>query len=226
MEQIKAVLFDVIGTTVLENDPDLINSCFQAAFSGSAVAVTKVELQAVRGMDKLEAIKQILKTTASPPELALKILDDFKLKVAAEISNFREHPVLGEVMALLRSRDIVVGVGSGLPSALFEMIYKHLRWQRHGFGYEEVFEKFRVGRPDPAMINDMCQRTSIRAGHLLKVGDTVSDIMEGKNAGAQTAAVLIGTQPREKLIACNPDYILQSLEEIITIINKQPFKRA
>jgi 2-aminoethylphosphonate-pyruvate transaminase len=226
MEQIRAVLFDVIGTTVLENDSELINSCFEAAFSGSAVAVSKTEIHGVRGMDKLEAIKKILATTGSPPELASKILDDFKLKVAAEISNFHEHPGLDEVMAFLKSRDIVVGVGSGLPFSLFEMIYKNLNWQRHRFGYAEVFEKFKVGRPDPAMIVEMCQRTNVSASQLLKVGDTVSDIIEGKNAGAQTAVVLIGTQAKEKLMACNPDYLLESLEDIITIIDKQPFKRA
>lgn len=218
MGQIKAVLFDVIGTTVLEDDPELINKCFQAAFYDNEVNASREEILRVRGMDKLEAITEILTTIGSPTTLASKVFNDFKLKVGAEISKFREHPDLEAVIAFLKSRDILVGVGSGLPSSLFEILYKHLHWERHNLDYAQVFEKFKAGRPDPVMIHDMCKRCRIQAHQLLKVGDTVADILEGKNAGAHTAVILVGTQGEEILIACEPDHLLKSLKEVMTVL--------
>ena len=60
------------------------------------------------------------------------------------------------------------------------------------------------------MINDKAK--------VLKIGDTVVDIQEGKNAGVVTASVLTGTQKRDELEKFNPDYIFNDITEIISII--------
>jgi beta-phosphoglucomutase-like phosphatase (HAD superfamily) len=65
MTKIRAVLFDMIGTTVLENDPTVISLCFGNAFRENSVEVHDDQIQNVRGMDKLEAIELILKNSQS-----------------------------------------------------------------------------------------------------------------------------------------------------------------
>ncbi|MGZ8518400.1 MAG: HAD family hydrolase [Chitinophagaceae bacterium] len=42
------------------------------------------------------------------------------------------------------------------------------------------------------MILDMLKKFSLQKEQFLKVGDTVADILEGKNAGVKTAAILSG----------------------------------
>ena len=42
---IKAVLFDFIGTTVKEADPDVINNCFESAFADNNIPVNIAALK-------------------------------------------------------------------------------------------------------------------------------------------------------------------------------------
>jgi phosphonoacetaldehyde hydrolase len=219
MEKIRAILFDVIGTTVLENNPDLINRCFQDAFSRNSITIDKAEVLRVRGKDKLEAIQEILITTNNSQNTAVRIFEDFKKNVIADISNFTEHPEFAEVMEFLKNRKIKVGVGSGLPASVFQILFDHLGWSRYKFDYTAVFERFKAGRPDPVMILDMCNRINVPTNQLLKVGDTVSDVLEGKNANVTTAVVMSGTQRKEQLLASKPDHVFNTLREIMSIIN-------
>ena len=72
-----------------------------------------------------------------------------------------------------------------------------------------------MGRPDPRMIHDAMQRLSITdARQVVKIGDTVVDIQEGRNAGVWTLAVLTGSQTETQLVAAEPDYILPSIREL------------
>jgi phosphoglycolate phosphatase-like HAD superfamily hydrolase len=68
------------------------------------------------------------------------------------------------------------------------------------------------------MIFEMMRQLRINPTEMLKVGDTVADIQEGKNANVYTAVLLSGTQPKEQLIRERPDLILDSLDDLITKI--------
>ena len=216
---IKAVLFDMIGTTVLEDDPEMINRCFENAFLANSVSVTKSQILNVRGKDKLEAIDQILSSTGSSSDLQSKIFASFHESLSSQISNFREDKELKEVISFLRSKNILIGVGSGLPSSIFQLVFDHLAWQKYRFDYSAVFEKFSAGRPQPFMIFDMCSQLNLEASQILKVGDTVSDIHEGKNAGAPTGVILSGTQPEQMIREAQPDYILKTLADVMSILS-------
>jgi beta-phosphoglucomutase-like phosphatase (HAD superfamily) len=158
MVGIRAVLFDVIGTTVLEDEPDLINRCFQNAFMENSINVTKTQILNVRGKDKLEAIGHILSATGSPPDLQARTFASFHENLSSQISEFREDRALKEVVSFLRSKNILIGVGSGLPDSIFQLVFDHLAWQKYCFDYCAVFERFPLGRPQPFMIFDMCKQ--------------------------------------------------------------------
>mmetsp|Transcript_58021 Transcript_58021/g.188849 ORF Transcript_58021/g.188849 Transcript_58021/m.188849 type:complete len:139 (+) Transcript_58021:339-755(+) len=49
---------------------------------------------------------------------------------------------------------------------------------------------------------------------VVKVGDTVVDVEEGRNAGVFTVSVLTGTQSRDKLAAAGPDCIIPSVADL------------
>lgn len=220
MRIIQAVLFDVIGTTVLEGDPECINRCFVNAFSENSVTITKNDVLLVRGRDKREAIQQLLLQSGHSIGMTDQILETFKSNVTAEISTFIEHPGLAMLVSHLKNKNIKVGIGSGLPVQVFELLFAYLNWDRYAFDYIGLFENFKAGRPDPIMIHDMASRLRVPVQTILKVGDTISDIHEGKNAKAITAVVMAGTQKRELLLASQPDYIFESLLDLITVIEQ------
>jgi HAD superfamily hydrolase (TIGR01549 family) len=218
MKKISAILFDMIGTTVLERDSTVITSCFEQAFAQHSVKIDREQIRNVRGMDKFEAIGLILQGRNNLPELRFQIFESFKSNVQKNISNFQEHPQLREVMVQLRERNVLIGIASGLPTVLFEMLYEKFNWTKYSFDYIGVYENFPKGRPDPTLIFDMCKKLNNDVGRLLKVGDTVADIEEGKNANSKTAAVVAGTQPELMLRQANPDFILKSLGDVVDIV--------
>lgn len=76
------------------------------------------------------------------------------------------------------------------------------------------------GRPNPDMIQMAMAKFGITdPAQVLKAGDSEIDIMEGKNSGcAITVGVLSGAQNREQLEVANPDYILNNVMEIESIL--------
>ena len=101
-----------------------------------------------------------------------------------------------------------------------QAIVSQLGWlDKKLLDYVGSAEQIGVGRPNPKMIHDAMQQLGITDGSkVLKIGDTVVDVQEGKNAGACTVAVLTGSQTETQLMAAAPDYILSSIRELRTLI--------
>jgi phosphoglycolate phosphatase len=53
------------------------------------------------------------------------------------------------------------------------------------------------------------------------VGDARSDIREGRAAGVRTVAVAWGYQPRESLVAEEPDFVADRPEDLPAILREQ-----
>jgi phosphonoacetaldehyde hydrolase len=215
---VKSVLFDFIGTTVIEKDPSLILTCFLNAFKDHDIDVDVEFLRANRGRDKNELIDLMLQKLKKPLHLRFEILRAFKQHFKNNISNFEENKGLEDVVFFLKARKIKVGVGTGLTRDIFQLLLEHFHWERFGFDYLSTAEEAGRGRPHPDMIIDMMVKLHLNNYQFLKVGDTIADIEEGKNAEVLTAVLLSGTQDANTLRECKPDYVLKTLPDIKQII--------
>lgn len=215
---ITAVFFDFIGTTVLEKNNDVVLTCFQNAFSDFGIKVEKQVLQEHRGKDKDQMIAEVLKSAKKDLRQKSNILTAFKKHFNNNIEQFYENKELDATMAHLRSRNARVGIGSGLPRDVLQTLLEHFKWERFGFDYISTAEEIGKGRPNPEMIIDMMVKLHLNNFQFLKVGDTVADIQEGKNANVMTAALLSGTQPEAVLRKEDPDYVIKSLGELKHIV--------
>ncbi len=218
----KAILFDMIGTTVRENDPMFITNCFIRAFGEQKVSVNASAIQKRRGQEKAAMITDILNELDYPQDMGSSILQRFRRNVEQGIDNFSPAEGARDIFASMMSRGVRIGIGSGLPREVFDQIMWHLQWNVIGFDYTGVAEETGRGRPHPDMIFDMLKKLNLEGKDLLKVGDTVADIQEGKNACVKTAVILAGTQPENILRAENPDYVIHNLSELRDIIKYQP----
>lgn len=215
---IKAVLFDMIGTTVSTTNPDFIIDCLKKAFAGYRIDASKELLRNSRGKNKMTMIKEILVHNNLADDLAEPILHSFNHIVNKSLNAFTEMKAVPEVFSFLKQKDIRIAVGSGLSESLFYALFNHLDWGKYRFDYIGIAELLGKSRPDPAMILDMMQHLKIEnPGEVLKIGDTVADIREGKNAGARTAVVLSGTQEENILRNEKPDHILSSLQDLLKL---------
>ncbi len=217
--KIEAILFDVIGTTVKERVPGTISLCMQSAFENNGVVVDKSVIDQNRGKDKVEMINNVLDSCNFSRQKSLPIFEDFKERVKDSFNNFAPMENVVEVFDTVKRNGIKLGIGSGLPKDLFDELLLYLQWGKETFHYIGVSSELGKTRPDPAMILDMIKSLKLQGGsNFLKVGDTVADVMEGKNADVKTAAVLSGTQTASKLSEANPDYLLDKIEEVLTLM--------
>jgi HAD superfamily hydrolase (TIGR01549 family) len=137
-------------------------------------------------------------------------------RIARGMNDAREIEGASETFAFLQRRRIRVAIGSGLPHALAESLAVRLGWlEKRLVDFVTSAEAAGAGRPDPAMIRSAMAHAGVADPRtVLKVGDTVVDIEEGRNAGAWTAAVLTGSQPRSLLESAGPDFILASVAAV------------
>ena len=217
---LKAVLFDLIGTTVKEKDPDAMNNCFVKSFTDNGFNVSADAVKANRGRAKLEIIDAVSIESGIELKHRDKINNSFKINFAASVNNFEANEGIIELLLFLKNNNIKAGLGTGLSRDLFDLILNNLKWDYKIFDYISNAEEAGGGRPNPAMIYDMINKLNITGPEgFLKVGDTISDIQEGKNAGVKTAVILSGTQSKEILTQENPDYLLNSLNDIKILVD-------
>lgn len=220
--KIEAVLFDMIGTTVQEKIPNTICNCFRLAFKKYGVIPDDAIIRANRGKDKMVMINIILQQGNHPLALVLPIFEAFQQNINANLHNFASADNVEALFQTLRDKGIKIGIGTGLPRAQADKIIDHLAWEKDDFQYIGISSELGKARPNPIMILDMMKHLNLTDKNVfLKVGDTLADIEEGKNAGVKTIGVLSGTQPKMLLAQGNPDFLIHkiiAIEEIITTL--------
>ena len=226
-QPIQLAMFDMAGTTVndeVDGHPLMVISMMRA-FAKHGIELVPDVINKHRGKQKLEAIQTLLKEVAelSPADVERVgdgVYRDFLHELESNLSSISEIDGATELFRHLRSKNIYIGVGSGFPMQIVQAIISRLGWLDKGLlDYVGSAEQVGVGRPNPKMIHDAMQRLGITDGlAVVKIGDTVVDVQEGKNAGVWTVAVLTGSQTEAQLMTAAPDYILSSIRELWTLI--------
>ena len=230
MNNIQLVVFDIAGTTV--RDRGDVADAFIAAFRAADVEIPVDEVKKVMGWRKMDAIRQLLDrflpaVSFDRESLIEEIHDRF---IKHMTSFYRQDPELRplphaeEIFSHLHHKGIKVALNTGFTRTIADAILHRLHWD-NGAGYVDSVicsDEVPEGRPSPYMINRLIQRLNIpSAGNVLKVGDTEVDVEEGRNDGCGiVVGVTTGAYTRQQLQEYRPDHIIDSLEELIPIIEK------
>ena len=226
-QPIQLAMFDMAGTTVndkVDGHPLMVISMMRA-FAKHGIELSPDAINRHRGKQKSEAIQTLLNevaelSTADAERIGDVVYREFLHELKSNLSSISEIDGATELFRDLKSKGIHIGVGSGFPMRVVQAIISQLGWLDKGLlDYVGSAEQIGVGRPNPKMIHDAMQQLGITDGRkVLKIGDTVVDVQEGKNAGAWTVAVLTGSQTEAQLMAAGPDYILSTIRELRTLI--------
>jgi phosphoglycolate phosphatase len=227
-QSIRLVMFDLAGTTVRDGSGggSIVAEAFLSTFREAGIILAEEAVSSQRGKDKRDAIRALLiearPTTPASEEEVDTLLVRFLSRLQDRLTEFEEIPGAADALRFLQRLGIRIGIGSGLPQEFVETILIRLGWLGEGLVDLAVStERVGAGRPDPRMIHEAMAHFGIDDPHrVLKVGDTVSDIEEGRNAGTWTAAVVTGTQGEGRLRAASPDFILASVADVPTLFAK------
>lgn len=218
-------VFDLAGTTVI--DDNYVLTAFQNAFKNNKLSVSDEEVNPLMGYHKPTAIQILLekKEVLYDRELINKIHHDFE----NEMVDFYEYspqvkpmPDAEDIFFLLKEKGVKVAVNTGFSKAVAATILSRFKWLDRGLVDDYIAsDEVKEGRPFPDMINTLKKRLGINeTDKVMKVGDTVVDILEGQNAECDyIVAVTTGATLRKELEKYRPTYIVDFLSEIPALIN-------
>ena len=223
MSSIKMVVFDMAGTTVNENN--VVYKTLRKAINEAGFNFTLDEVLAEgAGKEKLQAIKSILSAYAGKhdEELANTIYKNFIAQLAEAYSTLAIAPVDNavELFAALKEKGIFTVLNTGYNRETAQTLVDKLRWKK-GVEFDSLVTATDVtkNRPDPDMILfAMAQFDIIDGSEVVKVGDSIIDIEEGRNAGCRlNIGITTGAHTLEQLQSANPDYVIDNLLDLLDI---------
>ena len=182
-------------------------NAFALAFQKFGVNPTVEEIRAPMGMLKRDHIRTMLAMPAiqrqwqenqgAADEAAVeKIYGVFEDSLMESLADYAApKPGVVETVEALRAQGISIGSTTGYTDQMMAVVTREAA--RQGYAPDAWFSPDSVqglGRPYPYMIYaNMAQFQVPSVADVVKVGDTVADIQEGKNAGIPSLGVLEGS---------------------------------
>ena len=117
----------------------------------------------------------------------------------------------------LKSANFNLGVATGKEGDRARRILKNLGLLDY-FGLVVGGDEVLHAKPDPEIIEEHLSFFKIGPDKTIFIGDSISDIIAGKNANVITIAALWGYGEYEELSAQCPDYWLKKPGDLLNII--------
>lgn len=205
------VLFDLDGT--LLNTKELIYRSFVHTFEHFRPEhnLTDEELDSFFG----PSLRQTFSRYSDDPieiEEMVKYYREFNVSHHDEM--VKAFPFAKEVLKKLYKKGYKLGVVSSKKTDLVEhglFIFKMLGFMQVVIGEEDV----KNPKPNPEGILEAMKQ--LKSKKAMYIGDGVSDIIAGQNAGIDTVGVLYSDRI-DKIIATNPTYTIEDLNKLLIIL--------
>ena len=214
----RMLICDMAGTTVQEKGI-VYNSLFNT-IKLIKPNLIKSEISKFSGYNKNEVIKYYVdKQKMDSPIIVLNNLkSEFNYYLKKEYSNNNSvnliHPNLPLFFNLLREQDIKICLNTGYNKDIQNLLIDKLNLLDCIDDYISSEEVDR-GRPYPYMIERLMFRNNIECPQeVIKIGDSIVNIKEGKHAGCKTVGVLSGSNSKVQLKKEKPDFIINNIMDL------------
>lgn len=225
---IELIVFDLAGTTVKDNRD--VHQVLQKALAVHGVAISLDDANAVMGIPKPIAIRQLLDKRYSGPRpiTAQWIAEIHEVFVTQMIHFYKTDPAVGEKEGVadtfrrLKQSNLKVMVDTGFDRQITDPLLERMGWEKHNLIDGSVTsDEVERGRPYPDLIyRAMALTNTMDARNVAKVGDTVSDVEEGNAAGCGwVIGVTSGAFSREALQEAKPTHLIENVNELFKILD-------
>ncbi|WP_111309188.1 phosphonatase-like hydrolase [Confluentibacter sediminis] len=224
MQNIELVIFDMAGTVVDEDN--VVYKTLQKAINEKGFDLNlRFVLEFGAGKEKYQAIKDILEEikVKNFNEKAAIIFEDFKAMLSEAYNKLTVSSYDGveDLIQDLKKANIKVALNTGYNKNTAQLLLDKMNWEL-GVHYDALItaDDVEKGRPNPDMIFKAMEVLGVPlSSKVLKAGDSIIDIEEGKNASCGiTVGVTTGAHTREQLVSASPTYVLNSLKELKKIL--------
>ena len=215
MGQIDCILFDLDGTLIDSNQ--LIIDSFQHTFKTHlGLDVPATEIVHTLGRPLVEILRQYGADKADDMLETFCVFNETRHDTAIKL-----FPQVKETLTELKSAGIKLAVVTGKRRRL---AWRGLRL----FGLDAFMtvvvtpEDTSLHKPHPAPVNKALELLAQRPENTLMVGDSPLDIASARAAGTYTAAVNWGVVPLRFMLAKQPDFIIQTMPDLIDLCLLKP----
>jgi HAD superfamily hydrolase (TIGR01509 family) len=142
--------------------------------------------------------------------------EQMETKAAEEVTLF---PGAVDTLRKLKSQSLKLGLVTNNGRAGTNTTLKRLH-------LEEIFDSVVTRddcdemKPDSAPIRRVLNELQVDSSEAILVGDGVMDIMAAKATGLVSVAVATGPFPRERILRAEPDYFLESINDVPTLVDQ------
>lgn len=223
---IELVVFDLAGTTVKDNQD--VHRVLKMSLAADGVAISLEDANEVMGIPKPVAIRALLeKRYSGNRAITEEWISDIHHRFVNEMIHFYQtDPDVGakqgvnETFRRLKAENLKVVVDTGFDRKITDSILKRMGWKEQNLIDGSVTsDEVERGRPFPDLIFKAMELTHITdPKNVAKVGDTVSDIEEGKAAGCGwVVGVTTGAFSKEALDEAKPTHLIEQVDELFGI---------
>ena len=236
---IKAVIFDMAGTTVRDNHE--VEFCFSEACKASGLIASDEKILSIQGWSKRYVFELLWKEQIgeTAPDLEEKVEHSFQTFKDILEKYYHTHEIVPtegalEVFDYCKKHAIKIVLTTGFYRDVTNIILEKLGWKK---GLNEEYlalnghsiidlsiasDEVANGRPWPDMVHKAMKMLAIEdPQELIVVGDTPSDLGIGKNSNALlTIGLTNGTHTQEQLEQHPHDLLLSSMKELPAVIEQ------
>jgi len=213
----KAVIFDLDGT-ILDTLSDLADAM---NITLEKFGFPKRELSHHRKAIG-NGIRKYAERCIPEEHLTDALLDEFVICAAQDYKNnstvkTAPFPGVCDLMDFLSENGISMNILSNKRNDFVNALTKHYFSE---YTFDCVYGELPgiPKKPDPAAALKIVSDCGFEPCDVVFIGDSIYDVITGKNAGMKTVAVTWGNHDRDLLDSENPDFIADTAEEIIDYI--------
>ena len=246
MGRVTAVIFDWAGTTVDHGSLAPVRT-LQKLFAGRGMAVTEEEARRDMGIHKKDHIRALLRAKMGPATDEAQVEDLFAAFIPMQMDCLAAYsnviPGVTATVEALHARGIKIGSTTGYTRPMLDLLLETAAAQGYRPACALCPDDTVAGRPLPWMCYLNAIRLRTYPMHtMIKIGDTISDIEEGSNAGmwpsgiartgnmigltADELAALPDTEQaarldaaRHKLREAGADYVADAVADCIPLVD-------
>ncbi len=225
MTKPELIVFDLAGTTVEDNYD--VHRCLQDAMSEFGVSISREEANDVMGIPKPVAIERLLRLHSK--DTSESFIQEMHSTFIKRMTDFYRHDSgvkeklgVSDTFWELKKANVKIAVDTGFDRVITSALLERMGWSRRGLIDVSVTSDEVVrGRPFPDLVYKAMQLTGVAESRTVaKVGDTASDIGEGKSAGCGwVIGITSGAFSREQLERENPTHLVHTVPELLFIFN-------
>ena len=254
MKKIECVIMDWAGTAV-DYGCFAPVAAFVESFKAIGAPVSAAETRAHMGLTKIEEVRALFAIDHVGADFRAKYgrewgeedvqecYKKFQDELFRTLEDYsRPIPGVVDTISMLRSQGIKVGSTTGYTRRMMDVVIPSAAKLGYVIDNCVTSDNLPGGRPKPYMIyQNMCELDIASPRSVMKVGDTISDIKEGVNAGVWSVGIILGSNElaltedevavmpaeelktrmldvRYRMYAAGADYVIDDITELPMLI--------